>query len=175
MNFDLESFLDNCEGGIISENIYNDCEKFGYINKELFKTHLDFMLTNLYDIKVVKEQRRRLNQIEFRQCLLEKFNNSCIITGQTCTDELTAAHIVPISENENYDIDNGLLLIETIHRTYDKFKWSINPETLCIEVKQDDDVGTIQNYENKKINLQLNNELKQNLICHYNKFKKIEM
>lgn len=171
---DLECFLDKYDGQTIHADIYNDYEKFGYVDEQLYKTHLNFMLTYLYDIKVIKEQRKRLNQTEFRKNILEKFNYECIITGETCIDELTAAHIVPISENENYDIDNGLLLVENIHKTYDKFKWSINPDTLCVEIKQNVNVGSIKQYENKKIDLQLNYNIKQNLSYHYNKFKKIE-
>ena len=50
---------------------------------------------------------------------MEKFNKKCIVTNDNCVRELTACHIIPIKENENYDIDNGLLLKESIHRTFD--------------------------------------------------------
>ena len=85
-------------------------------------------------------------------------------------DELTAAHIIPIKENENYDIDNGLLLTENLHKTFDKYRWSINPDTLLIEINKNIDVGSIKKYQNYKVPLQINTELYSNLLLHYNIF-----
>lgn len=167
----LELFLDQYNNESLNEDIYQDYLKFGYPNEGLYKLHLDFMLNNLYDIKLIKSTRKRLNQTEFRKEILKKFNYACIVTGETCLDELTAAHIIPISQDENYDIDNGLLLRENIHKTFDSFKWSINPTTLIIEIKSNTNVGQIKEYQGKKINIELNNDIKINLETHYNKFK----
>lgn len=169
----LENYLDKYDNGELDTIILSQYKNFGYTNEELYKFHLKFMLDNMYDIKLVEPKRKRLNQSEFRKLLFNKFNDKCIITEETCNEELTAAHIVPISEDENYDLDNGLLLRETVHRTFDKFKWSINPNTSIIEINKNVNVGEIKQYANKKIELDLENNklLKSNLMWHYLQFK----
>lgn len=172
---ELEIYLDKYENCELSDNIYTKYLKFNYPDEELYKLHLDFMLKNIYHIKLVKKTRKRLNQTEFRNKILKKFNNTCIITRETCLDELTAAHIVPVSEDENYDPDNGLLLRENIHRTFDNYKWSINPETLTVEIKQDTNVGQIKQYEGLILtHIKINEYLLNNLKKHYEEFKKMK-
>lgn len=167
----LEDYLDKYEGKTI-DNLKNYIE-LGYEDELIFKHHLNFMLNNLYNIKIVESKRKRLNQKEFREQILEKFNNKCIITGEDCIDELDAAHIKEVKDEGDYDIDNGLLLRKNIHSTYDKNHWTINPETLKIEIiNKCKNVGSIKDYEGKQINLQLNNDLKSNLIERYEKFNK---
>jgi len=169
MNF-LENYLDNIDNTDLEYTIYEDYEKFGYDDKELFKLHLDFLLENMYNIKLTAPKRKRINQSEFRKEILKKFDHTCIITGGNCDDELEAAHIIPVSDKENYDIDNGLLIVSTIHKTFDNFKWSINPNTMRIEIKPNTNVGQIKQYDGKHINIIINNKLKQNLLWHYQKF-----
>jgi len=168
----LETCLDKYNNKNLSDKIYKKYCKFGYTNEELYKLHLDFMLNNLYNIKLIKHTRKRLNQAEFRKKILKKFNYNCVVTNETCPEELAAAHIIPVSEDENYDIDNGLLLRENIHKTFDNFKWSINPETFTIEIKKDTNVGQIRDYEGKRIVIDINNNIKEFLRIHYEKFKK---
>lgn len=168
---DLELFLD--KQNTIDISIYNKNELFGYENEDLYILHLDFMLNNLYNIKMVENKRKRLNQKEFREQLIEKYN-CCIITGETCVDELTAAHIVPIINDENYDIDNGLLMMENLHKTFDKYKWSINPGTMKIEIKDNMNVGSIKKYKDHIIDIEMNEFLRENLKKHYERFKKID-
>jgi len=114
----LEEYLDKNEGKTI-ENFKN-YDEFGYDDELIFKHHLKFMLDNLYNIKNIESKRKRLNQKEFREIILKKFNK-CLITGEKCTVELEAAHIIEVKDDGNYDIDNGLLLRKNIHSTYDKY------------------------------------------------------
>ena len=143
---------------------------FSYDNEDLYIYHLQFLLENIYSIKVIEYKHKRLNQKEFRKNIIKKFNSTCIISNITCIDELTAAHIVPINEDENYDIDNGLLLVENLHKTFDKYIWSINPDSLQIEINPNIDVGSIKRYNSNKVNLQMNDMLYINLKMHYNEF-----
>ena len=171
----LEAYLDKNDNGKLYETIYNRYDVFGYENEELYKLHLDFMLKNLYNITIIKNNKKRLGQVEFRKLLLKKFNNKCIVTNETCQDELTASHIIPIHEDESYDIDNGLILSETLHRTFDKYKWSINPDTLKIVIDPRQNVGSIKKYQNKKLDLVMNEHLYNNISHHYNNFiKKVD-
>lgn len=78
-----------------------------------------------------------LIQTTFRKELLKKFNNKCVVSEINCVDELEAAHLVPFCEDNKLDINNGLILTRNLHATFDKYHWSINPNTLLIEIKED--------------------------------------
>lgn len=168
--FKLEEFLDSIDNKTIDKEILYNYELFDYEDELIFNNHLKFLLENCYNIRINENKKLRLNQKEFRQKLLEKFNYKCIISENNCIHELKAAHIIPVSIDESYDIDNGLLLTSTLHDTMDKFLWSINPHTLKIEIKENNNVGQIKNYVGKTINLQMNDDLYNNLLIHYHKF-----
>ena len=51
-----------------------------------------------------------------------------------------------------------------------KYYWSINPDTLEIEVNPNKKTKSINQYVGKQINLQLNPYLYTNLKSHYEKF-----
>ena len=166
----LEDYLDNYEQEqkSISPLIYSMYTKFNYDDEDNYILDLDFMLNNIYNIKFLEKNQlrdRRMEQTEFRQTLLEEFNNKCIVTDNDCEDELEACHIVPVSSNKNYSIDNGLLLARTIHATFDKFAWSINPDTFTIEGMN---TGTIKKYIGNV--LSLNDDMRENLRYHYEKY-----
>lgn len=168
----LEEYLDKIDNTIVlKKDIYN-YKNFNYNDEYTFNLHLNFLLETCYNIKIIKNKKIRLQQKKFRELLIEKYNLKCIISDNDCIDELKVAHIVPIADEESYDIDNGLLLTSTLYDTYDKFLWSINPDTLQIEINNKKNVGQIKNYNNKKINLQINDDLKNNLSYHYQLFLK---
>ena len=100
----LENFLDNHNNQTIDINIYDKYKEFNYEDESLYKLHLNFMLKNIYNIKLTGISNKRLDQYNFRKSIIDKFNHRCIITGETCEDELTAAHIIPVHHKENYDI-----------------------------------------------------------------------
>jgi len=167
----LEQFLDQYDNKELDWDNLDDFEKFGYDDELIYKHHLKFLLDNCYTIIFKEKSRKRLNQKEFREELFAKYNK-CIITDEDCEHSLDACHIIPVSENETYDIDNGLILRSDIHKTFDKYLWSINPETLEIEIKDNVNVGDIKKYVGQKVNISINSELKNNLINHYRIFKK---
>lgn len=170
--YKLEKYLDKLDNTTVSKSQIPDYKTFGYSEEYTFNIHLNFLLELCYNIKFVENKKIRLKQKKFRELLFIKYNSTCIISGNDCVDELKAAHIIPVADEESYDVDNGLLLTSTLHDTYDKFLWSINPETLCIEINNDRNVGQIKNYVNKKIDLEINNDLKNNLLYHYQLFLK---
>ena len=69
-----------------------------------------------------------------------------------------------ISDHGSYDINNGLLLTSTLHKTFDKYYWSI------IETKNNINIGSIKNYVGNKVNLELNDNLIKSLEYHYKQF-----
>jgi predicted restriction endonuclease len=172
----LELFLSSQENDYIYKSDLEDFTQFGYDDETRFNHHLSFLLENCYQLKLVdkpdktENKKKRMHQKEFRDELFNRYNSTCIISGNDCPDELEAAHIVPYAENGSYDLDNGLVLTSTLHGTYDKYLWSINPKTLQIEVVQGKNVGQISKYVGKKVNLVINDKLIKNLSVHYNKF-----
>ena len=156
---------------IIKSDILKKYNEFDYDCENDMELDLDLLLAVKYkDIKSSDTKEERREQKKFRKDLLELYPE-CIITGNDCETELDAAHIVPFSEGGGYSIDNGLILNTNIHRTFDKYLWSINPDTLCIECKENISVGTINKYKNTKININFNKKIKKNLEYHYNIFK----
>lgn len=198
MCYILENYLDNIleKDKIINYHIFNEYNKFDYDNKDLFEIDLKFLLDNIYsEIKIVEPKVKRLNQQEFRDELINKYQK-CLITDNDCLNELEACHIIElkdtytdteitnntntdteITNNTNTDINNinnGLLLCSNLHKTFDKYLWTINPDTLEIEIANYDQniVGSIYKrfIKNPKVLLELNKELYNNLKHRYNKF-----
>ena len=66
--------------------------------------------------------KSRVGQGVFRKRLLEKYNNTCIVTGVSVTKLLIASHIKPwaVSDNdERLSEENGLLLTPTYDKLFD--------------------------------------------------------
>jgi hypothetical protein len=59
-----------------------------------------------------------------------------------------------------------------IHKYFDNYEISINPETNLVEITHNKDTEWLKDYEGKYI--ELDNETKKYLVNHYNKFKKID-
>ena len=164
----LEDYLDKyeMEQSSISSSIYSMYKKFNYEDENIYMLDLEFMLNNIYNIKIIdmmELRKKRMGQDEFRKILLEQFNNKCIVTGNDCNYELEACHIVPVANEEDYSLENGLLLERNIHITFDKYMWSINPITFRIEGL---DTGSIKKYIG--ILLPLYDDMMKYLSCHYN-------
>ena len=165
----LERFFDKCIN--ISDTIYENYELFDYEEQNIFEVDVNFLATTIYKIKITEEKTTRPEQSSFRKRVLEEYNNKCVITGTDCDVEIDAAHIVPHSRGGSYDVMNGLSLKTDLHRTFDASLWCINPETLCVEIKPDSNVGEIKKYEGKHIELKKNSVLYLNLIKRYKMFK----
>lgn len=157
----LEDYLKyDCINQII--NFHNmDYSYFGYENSDEMQLDLDFLIDTLYPNYTINYepmtyiQETRPDQDPFRQKLIQKYG-MCIVTNETCIDELEACHIVPHSEDKhNSLVTNGLLLKANIHKTFDKHKWTINPNTLMIEIKNatEKNAGEMLKYQGMKVNL----------------------
>lgn len=155
----------------LSSNITNSYTYFGYPTEFSFKIDLELLLETVYNqITLVNiPQKTRLTQKEFRTQLMDLYQSRCVISSNSNPDELEAAHIVEVCTGGDYDISNGLILEANIHKTFDKYQWTINPVTMQIEVKHGH-LGSITKYLDKKINLSLNPVLYSNLKSRYDKF-----
>jgi len=78
--------------------------------------------------------------------------------------------------NEKYDINNGLLLNTSLHKLFDEYLFSINPDTKRIEFNKKilNDVNYVNytKYNNIILN-QLTKKTCQYLENHYKKFVEI--
>lgn len=186
---ELEEYL-LINNTVIYEYFANNYEQFNYDSYEELKFDLDFLLNNIYsDVNIINlhTKEQRLHQDIFRKELIKKYNR-CIISN-SIDIECEACHIIPYSICKSFDVDNGLLLSSDLHKTFDKYYWSINPGTdsfyksssrvspsadlLKIEINEYiNDCGKIKNYENTKVNIKLNSDLYKNLLYHYNEFIK---
>ena len=138
---------------ILDRSIYSQYNDFNYNDKDIFKIDVDFML-DVYNIQLMKSSKIRTKQEIFRDKLIDR-DISCVITGNDYV-ECDAAHIIPLLDSNNYDIDNGLLLTGSLHDTFDKHYWCIDPIYLTVVLNKSK-IGnknlTCCEYENKKIRI----------------------
>lgn len=81
--------------------------------------------------KLVKERR---GQPKFRQALLARYGEACLISGCQDADVLEAAHIVPYQGEYYNHPANGLLLRADLHTLFDLDKIGIEPDSLRVHV-----------------------------------------
>ena len=155
----------------LDRSIYSQYNDFNYNDKDIFKIDVDFML-DVYNIQLMKSSKIRTKQEIFRDKLIDR-DISCVITGNDY-DECDAAHIIPLLDSNNYDIDNGILLDKSLHSSFDKNYWCIHPETLKVIIN---DKYNIRNrnlscvkYENYKVNIKLTDKMLKNLQKRYELF-----
>lgn len=165
----LEKYFDNCKENI-SVNFYKRAEEFGFVNSELFKNAI-FYIMYVKKINFYNEKKERHYQKKFSKKIFER-DKKCIVICKGNLVEFEASHIVPVSEGGDYTESNGILLTRNLHKLYDEYLWSINPETLCIDTISDDEeiTGSIKNYLNNKVNLIPDFFMLINLKAHWNKF-----
>ena len=155
---ELEEYL--LTNNTVNENNY---KQFNYDSYEECNIYSDIHIINF------QTREQRLDQDSFRKELIKKYNR-CVISD-SIDIECEACHIIPYSICKNFDIDNGLLLSSDLHKTFDKYCWSINPKTLKVEINKNiNDCGKIKNYEDTTVNIKLNNRLYNNLLYHYDIF-----
>lgn len=168
----------NYDNKILNSNIFDSYEYFYYFNLESFQIDLEFLLSTIYnEIKIQNNygNKKRLSQNEFRTQLLNLYESKCVVSSNFNPDELEASHIVEVADGGDYELSNGLILEANLHKTFDRYQWTINPDTLEIEIKNNIICGNICNgsinkYVGKKINLDMNPFLYSNLKKRYNKF-----
>ncbi len=164
------------------EYIFNELAKKYYI----FDIQLGYIeyineLLNTTDISKETIDKNKLKMREarqdyqFKQDIKKFYNEKCIITDADI-EECSICHIKPLYEcndDEKYDYRNGIILSESLHRLFDKYLFSINPDTLEIVISKNIQNKNllINNYINKFVYINL--ESMDYLKYHYNKF--IEM
>jgi hypothetical protein len=154
----------------LTRDIYSEYDKFNYELSNVFKTDVDF-LVKAYDLQLTEAKNIRSEQDNFRQKLINR-DKVCVIS-KTDYDDCEAAHIIPLAESNNYDIDNGLLLDRTLHSSFDKHYWCIHPHTLRVilnETKIKQRNLTCVKYRDLLVNIQPNKTILENLQKRYEMF-----
>ena len=130
------------------------------------------MISTVYnDIKIVDENCGiRLSQSEFRSGLMDLYSSKCVVSSNSNPDELEASHIVGVADGGDYLLSNGLILEANLHKTFDKYQWAINPNTLEIEINPNYQEGSITKYQKIKLNIDIDPILYSNLKLRYDKF-----
>lgn len=83
---------------------------------------------------VYRQIRERRGQQKFRDVLVDRFNQSCVVTGCKILAVLEAAHIKPYRGAKDNLPNNGLLLRADIHTLFDLDLLGIEPTKLQIEI-----------------------------------------
>lgn len=115
--------------------------------------------------------KSRVGQGLFRKQLLEKYNNSCIITGINETKLLIASHIKPwaVSTNEErLSSENGLLLSPTFDKLFDcgLISFADSGKIIISSQLSREVVGKLHISENDVFHLKFSSKLKKNLEYH---------
>jgi hypothetical protein len=125
----------------------------------------DIIMTN----DEITEIREKRNDYQFRKTVINHYKK-CIISGLNIK-RCEVAHIKPFSlcdSNEKYDPNNGLLLDSGLHKLFDRYEFSINPETYMLVTKMDDDDLGLDEYQNKILDICPNS--KKYIEYHYSNF-----
>ncbi len=151
-------------------------------SEEIFNEKIKQNINNIY---ITTKTRNPELQKLYRDAIITRYNR-CVVSDMS-VEVCEAAHIIPFSKCENFDINNGLLLNSILHKLFDKYYWSINPNSLCIEINKVqyqkifdflpvpiDIYNILKPYENKHIKiLSCFPKTIINLQEHYKEFKSL--
>jgi superfamily II DNA or RNA helicase len=121
---------------------------------------------------------RTNEQAKFRADCLNRFGNTCVLSGIKCLEVLDAAHIIPAEHKtyQNVNTENALLLEKTLHYAFDNFLFSINPKKMEIRISktmQEDEV-LYKRLKKLTVNFEFTDLEKDHLQWHYERFKIID-
>ena len=84
----------------------------------------------------LKTVRVRKGQGSFRASLLERYDNTCAMSGKNLPDALEACHLYSFAVLGIHDDCGGLLLRCDLHRLFDQGHLAIHPTQLTIDVDE---------------------------------------
>jgi superfamily II DNA or RNA helicase len=121
-----------------SNDIYNDLIEA----MPSIKNRISLVFQMEYNINPLKLIEGRNYQSSLRQYVLNKYKSCIIDNNITSSVRLDCAHIKPVTDCNEYekrDTDNILLLWTDLHRCFDRYKLTINPNTCKVEVNTDNE------------------------------------
>jgi predicted restriction endonuclease len=84
--------------------------------------------------RVERQISERRGQQAFRDALMRRYGNCCLVTGCKVVAVLEAAHIKPYRGLNDNHVKNGLLLRADIHTLFDLDLLGIEPDSMCVEL-----------------------------------------
>lgn len=155
----------------MSDNAFNNYETSPIIKRQIKKIIEDSKIKNTEKEIIIKA---RIGQGLFRQQLLDKYHNRCIITGISEANLLVASHIKPWRSANNIErisSENGLLLSPLYDKLFDLgFITFNNDMQIMVSRKLSEENVKIINIDCQKI--YINNpsiELRENMYYHREK------
>jgi len=141
--------------------------------KFIFLVEFDIDIENILK-EDVEIREKRFYQQKLRKESLKFYDNKCVISGVDRKICLEIAHIKPVCKCDNIkdkiDIENTFVLWIDLHKYFDNYSLSINPNTSKIEIKKDcDDYEWLKSYDDKQLNMTEKN--KMFLQHHYEIYK----
>lgn len=121
-------------------------------------------------VEVTQKRKQRYGQSDFRTYILKAYGYKCCVTGVNDRAVIEAAHIIPYMGEHSNILDNGLALRVDIHRLFDKYLLSIDPETLTVEISSSVCSDEYKSLSGKRIKLRTTDLLLANLVTHYRTF-----
>lgn len=116
-----------------------------------FKIDIEKYIHNAEYHRLFRMKEARLDQDTFRSAIVFR-DSKCIVSGYD-PSECEAAHIVPFANKKSFDPANGILLNRCLHKLFDDYQFTINPDTMKIIIKNPSKNLSIKSYLNKKIKL----------------------
>ena len=110
----LETFLNKYYGETISNNIYLNYDIFDYSDKSVFIEDINFLASNIYNIKIVNTHNKNNKEIIFNQKFIYHLENGdCVINPETNiiilntkldnTNDIKYLLSIELDENINYE------------------------------------------------------------------------
>lgn len=120
--------------------------------------------------EAVIPKKVRLQQNKFRRALIRRHGESCALTGCRVGPVLEAAHINPWAENEASRLspDNGLLLLSTVHRLFDRgiISFEDNGRLRIKGLANKRELGRLNLHEGMSLHHKLTDGQRRNLQIH---------
>ena len=86
--------------------------------------------------KISSQVKRLYRNPKFREKILKQHGSTCSCCNIAMEKLIEAAHIIPVEDNGNDDVRNGIPLCPTHHTAFDNFLFTINPTDNAIIYKK---------------------------------------
>ena len=86
--------------------------------------------------KISSQVKRLYRNPKFREKILKQHGSICSCCDIAMEKLIEAAHIIPVEDNGNDDVKNGIPLCPTHHTAFDNFLFTINPTDNSIIYKE---------------------------------------
>jgi HNH endonuclease len=93
-----------------------------------------FTLTGSRSRQATRKVRDRRGQRRFKLQVFQRYGPRCPLSGLAVPEMIEAAHLRPDSEDGTDDPRNGLPLSASLHRAFDAYLFSIEPDSLNVVV-----------------------------------------